>query len=66
MCTRILCYAIVLLAVSCGQNANKKVSELDKYNDMLSRVQTLKRNMPTLSSASMDELVAYSNAIDTL
>lgn len=58
--------SLVLLAVSCGQNGSKKLSEVDKYNDMLAWVQTLERNMPTLSSASMDELVAYSAAVDTL
>ena len=58
--------SLVLLAVSCGQNGSKKLSELDKYNDMLARVQTLERSMQTLSGASMDELVAYSNAVDTL
>ena len=58
--------SLVLLAVSCGQNGSKKLSEVDKYNDMLTRVQTLERNMQALSSASMDELVAYSKAVDTL
>ena len=58
--------SLVLLAVSCGQNGSKKLSELDKYNDMLARVQTLERSMQTLSGASMDELGAYSNAVDTL
>ena len=58
--------SLVLLAVSCGQNGSKKLSEVDRYNDMLTRVQTLERNMQALSSASMDELVAYSTAVDTL
>ena len=58
--------SLVLLAVSCGQNGSKKLSEVDKYNDMLTQVQTLERNMQALSSASMDELLAYSNAVDTL
>ena len=58
--------SLVLLAVSCGQNGSKKFSEVDRYNDMLARVQTLERSMQTLSGASMDELVAYSKAVDTL
>lgn len=63
---RVLLFTAVVLAVSCGQNGSKKVSEVDKYNDMLTRVQTLERSMQTLSGASMDELVAYSTAVDTL
>lgn len=64
---RFLLFAVVVfMALSCGQNGNKNVSELDKYNDMLAHVQTLERNMQTLSSASMDELVAYASAVDTL
>lgn len=58
--------SLVLVAVSCGQNGSKKLSEVDKYNDMLARVQTLERSLQTLSGASMDELVAYSKAVDTL
>ena len=63
---RVLLFTAVVLAVSCGQNGSKKLSEVDKYNDMLTRVQTLERNMQALSGASMDELVAYSTAVDTL
>ena len=66
MIKKILLLVIPVIVFSCGQNGNKKVSELDKYNDMLSRVQTLERDMQTLSSASMDELVAYANVVDTL
>ena len=58
--------SLVLLAVSCGHNGSKKLSELDKYNDMLTRVQTLERSMQTLSTASMDQLISYSEAVDTL
>lgn len=35
--------SLVLPAVSCGQNGSKELSELDKYDDMLARVQTLER-----------------------
>lgn len=63
---RVLLFTAVVLAVSCGQNGSKKLSEVDKYNDMLTRVQMLERNMQALSGASMDELVAYSKAVDTL
>ena len=59
--------AILIISLfSCGQNGSRKVSELDKYNDMLARVQTLERNMQTISGASMDEIVAYAKAVDTL
>lgn len=59
--------AILIISLfSCGQNGSRKVSELDKYNDMLARVQALERNMQTISGASMDEIVAYANAVDTL
>ena len=62
----LLICSLVFLVLSCGQNGSKKMSEVDKYNDMLTRVQTLERNMQALSGASLDELVAYSNAVDTL
>ncbi len=59
--------AILIISLfSCGQNGSRKVSEVDKYNDMLARVQALERNMQTISGASMDEIVAYANAVDTL
>ena len=66
MIKRILLLVIPVIFFSCGQSGNKRVSEVDKYNDLLSRVQLLERNMQTLSSASMDELVAYAVAVDTL
>lgn len=62
----LLICSLVFLVFSCGQNGSKKLSEVDKYNDMLARVQTLERSLQTLSGASMDELVAYSTAVDTL
>jgi len=63
---RVLLFTAVVLAVSCGQNGSKKLSEVDKYNDMLTRVQALERNMQALPGASMDEIMAYSKAVDTL
>ena len=66
MINKLLYIALLALFVSCGQNGSRKVSEVDKYNDMLARVQTLERNMQTISGASMDEIVAYANAVDTL
>ena len=42
------------------------MTELDKYNSMLSQVQTLERSMQNLSTSSMDQLIAYSEAVDTL
>ena len=65
MMKRFLYFALLVLLVSCGQGS-KKVSEVDKYNDMLSHVQALERSMQTLSTASMDQLIAYSEAVDTL
>lgn len=54
-----------VILFACGQGG-KKVSEVDKYNDMLSQVQALERSMQTLSTASMEQLIAYSEAVDTL
>ena len=65
MIKRLLYFALLVLLVSCGQGS-KKVSEIDKYNDMLSHVQALERSMQTLSTASMEQLIAYSEAVDTL
>lgn len=65
MMKRFLYFALLVLLVSCGQGG-KKVSEVDKYNDMLSHVQVLERSMQTLSTASMEQLIAYSEAVDTL
>lgn len=57
---------IGFLLLACGQNGNKKVSEVERYNDMLSQVQTLERGIQSLSSASMEQLDAYSEAVDSL
>lgn len=65
MVKKILLLALSVILFACGQES-KKVSEVDKYNDMLSRVQDLERCMQTLSTASMDQLNAYSEAVDTL
>ena len=65
MIKRILLLVLPVIFFACGQGG-KKVSEVDKYNDMLSRVQDLERCMQTLSTASMDQLNAYSEAVDTL
>ena len=65
MIKRILLLVLPVIFFACGQGG-KKVSEVDKYNDMLSHVQALERSMQTLSTASMDQLNAYSEAVDTL
>ena len=65
MVKKILLLALSVILFACGQES-KKVSEVDKYNDMLSHVQALERSMQTLSTASMDQLNAYSEAVDTL
>ena len=65
MIKRILLLVLPVIFFACGQGS-KKVSEVDKYNDMLSHVQALERSMQTLSTASMDQLNAYSEAVDTL
>ena len=65
MIKRILLLVLPVIFFACGQGG-KKVSEVDKYNDMLSRVQDLERCMQTLSTASMEQLNAYSEAVDTL
>ena len=65
MIKRILLLVLTVIVFSCGQGS-KKVSEVDKYNRMLSRVQDLERCMQTLSTASMEQLNAYSEAVDTL
>lgn len=66
MIKRILLLALPVMLFACGSNEGKKLSEVDKYNDMLSHVQALERSMQTLSSASMEQLIAYSEAVDTL
>lgn len=65
MIKRILLLVLPVIFFACGQGS-KKVSEVDKYNDMLSHVQALERSMQTLSTASMEQLNAYSEAVDTL
>ena len=65
MIKRILLLVLTVIVFSCGQGS-KKVSEVDKYNDMLSHVRALERSMQTLSTASMEQLNAYSEAVDTL
>ena len=66
MIKRILLLVLPVILFACGSNGGKKVSEVDKYNDMLSHVQALERSMQTLSTASMEQLIAYSEAVDTL
>lgn len=66
MIKKILLLVIPVIVFSCGQNGSKKLSEVDKYNDMLAQVQMLERNMQALPGASMDEIMAYSKAVDTL
>lgn len=65
MIKKILLLALPFILFACGQGG-KKVSEVDRYNEMLSRVQTLERSMQTISGASLEQLIAYSEAVDTL